>query len=160
MSNAPPSSDELSMPALLRQARHAYASAMRGALADAGFDDIPENGLHVIGGLARRDVDRPMSRLVAELGISKQAASQLVDTLVVRGYLQRDVDADDRRRLTIALTPRGVAAAKLLGASRARVDAALLAQAGPDDVEHTRRTLARLVEIGRELETERARDRP
>jgi DNA-binding MarR family transcriptional regulator len=157
MAKAPPSSDDLSMPVLLRYARNVYASAMRDALSDAGFEDIPENGLHLIGGLARRSVDRPMSQLVAQLGISKQAASQLVDTLVVRGYLRRDVDPDDRRRLTIALTNRGFAAAKVLATSRAKVDAALLARAGPRDLESTRRTLAMLGDMSREPDTEDTR---
>ena len=45
-----------------------------------------------------------------ELGVSKQAAGQLVDTLVLRGYLERSVDPEDRRRLTLTLTERGMAA--------------------------------------------------
>jgi hypothetical protein len=43
--------------------------------------------------------------------VTKQAASQLIDTLVLRGYLDRAVDPEDRRRMTIMLTGRGRAAA-------------------------------------------------
>jgi DNA-binding MarR family transcriptional regulator len=82
----------------------------------AGHDDIPKNGLYVIGGLARETGAHPLSELIEELRLSKQAAGQLVDTLVTRGYLKRDVDSEDRRRLTIALTARGRAAAKVLSA--------------------------------------------
>ena len=40
--------------------------------------------------------------MIGGLGISKQRASQLVDTLVLRGYLTREVNAEDRRRTTIS----------------------------------------------------------
>ena len=49
--NIEPQIEGLVMPALLRHARVTYGSAMRRALADAGYDDIPRNGLWVIGGL-------------------------------------------------------------------------------------------------------------
>jgi len=109
------------MAALLRHARLAYAEAMRSALAAAGYDDIPNNGLYVLGGLAREAEAHPLSELIAQLQLSKQAAGQLVDTLVTRGYLQRDVDGTDRRRLTVGLTDRGRDAARVLAAAGATV---------------------------------------
>jgi DNA-binding MarR family transcriptional regulator len=144
------------MPALLRHARLAYGLAMRDALADAGFDDIPKNGLYVIGGLARQSDAHPLGRLIEELRLSKQAAGQLVDTLVTRDYLTRAVDDDDRRRLMVGLTARGTAAAEILRAAGARVDAELLARIGPEDLAAARRTLLALVAIGRELAAEAA----
>ncbi|MGO9454183.1 MAG: MarR family winged helix-turn-helix transcriptional regulator [Candidatus Binataceae bacterium] len=145
----PPARD-VSMPVLLRHARAAYASAMRAALAKAGYEDIPQNGLYVIGALAPLKDGCPLSQLIGDLRISKQAAGQLVDTLVTRGYLQRDVDTEDRRKLTIALTGRGRAAAKVLGTARATVDAELISRVGPKEVERARRTLSVLVEMGNE----------
>ena len=97
------------IPALLRAARGAYAGAIRRRLLDAGFDDLPRSGPFVLGGMANHGGSA--ADLIRDLGVTKQAASQLVDTLVVRGYLDRHVDADDRRRMTIALTERGRAAA-------------------------------------------------
>jgi DNA-binding MarR family transcriptional regulator len=76
----------------------------RTALDAAGDDDIPKNGLYVIGGLARETGGHPLSQVIEELQLSKQAAGQLVDILVMRGYLKREVDSEDRRRLTIGLT--------------------------------------------------------
>jgi hypothetical protein len=49
---------------------------------------------------------------------------------VTRGYLKRDVDSEDRRRLAIGLTERGRAAAKVLSAAGATIDAALLLRIG------------------------------
>ncbi len=88
--------ENVGIPVLLRHARNTYGSAMRRALADAGYDDIPGNGLYLIGGLALDRADIPLGQLIRELRISKQAAGQLVDTLVTRGYLERSMDKDDR----------------------------------------------------------------
>ena len=55
--------------------------------------------------------DAHLGSLTRELGISKQAVSQLIDTMVMRGYLERTPDAEDRRRMLLHLTPRGRAAA-------------------------------------------------
>jgi DNA-binding MarR family transcriptional regulator len=142
--------EEIALPALLRHARNTYGGAMRKALDEAGYDDIPGNGLYVIGGLALGAEDVPLGQLIKELRISKQAAGQLVDTLVTRGYLERSVDKDDRRKLTVTLTERGKAAAATQGAAREKVDAELLAGVGLDDVNRTRRTLAVLIDIGRQ----------
>jgi DNA-binding MarR family transcriptional regulator len=142
---------EVSMPVLLRHARLAYAAAMRKALDAAGFADLPKNGLYVIGGLAHAAAARPLSRLIEELRLSKQAAGQLVDTLVMRDYLEREVDDEDRRRLTIGLTQRGRAAAAVLAAAGATVDEELRSRIDPKDLERARRTLCALVDIGREM---------
>ncbi|MGC2111729.1 MAG: MarR family transcriptional regulator [Candidatus Korobacteraceae bacterium] len=140
--------EEIALPALLRHARTTYGSAMRKALDQAGYDDIPGNGLYVIGGLALGVPDIPLGQLIKELRISKQAAGQLVDALVMRGYLERSVDKEDRRKLTVTLTERGKAAAATQSAARERVDAELLASVGQEDVNRTRRTLAALIDIG------------
>ena len=142
--------ETIGLPVLLRHARTTYGAAMRKALDEAGYDDIPGNGLYVIGGLALQRDDIPLGELIKQLRISKQAAGQLVDTLVSRGYLERTVAEDDRRKLTIALTDRGKAAAQTQQAAREKVDAELLASVGQDDVTRTRRTLAVLADIGRQ----------
>ncbi len=110
--------EDIVMPALLRHTRTTYGAAMRRALEKAGYDDIPRNGLYVIGGLALGAGDVPLGQLVRELGVSKQAAGQLVDVLVLRGYLERAVDSEDRRKLTVTLTERGRAAAATQAAAR------------------------------------------
>jgi len=144
--------ENIPMPVLLRHARNTYGAAMRRALAEAGYDDIPGNGLYVIGGLALDRADIPLGQLIRELRISKQAAGQLVDTLVTRGYLERAMDKEDRRKLTVNLTECGRAAAATQAAAREKVDAELLASVGQDDVTRTRRTLAVLIDIGHTAE--------
>lgn len=148
--NETPWFDGVVLPALLRHARSTYGRAMRQALEEAGFDDIPGNGLYVIGGLAIDGREIPLGDLIRDLRISKQAAGNLVDALVIRGYLDRTVDKNDRRKLTVTLTERGVAAAAVQAAARESIDAQLMAAVGQDDISRTRRTLAVLIDIGRE----------
>jgi DNA-binding MarR family transcriptional regulator len=91
----------------------------------------------------------PLGRLSKELRVTKQAAGQLVDTLVLRGYLERATDGDDRRKLTVTLTERGRLAAAAQAVARERIDAELLARVGGDAVAFTRKTLAALIDMRR-----------
>jgi DNA-binding MarR family transcriptional regulator len=151
MNETKPDIEKIAMPALLRHARVTYGLTMRKALGDAGFDDIPRNGLYVIGGLALETGEIPLGQLVRELRVSKQAAGQLVDTLVLRGYLERTVDSEDRRKLTVTLTVRGRAAAAAQAAAMGKIDAELISRVGQEDVSRTRRTLAALIDLGCEM---------
>jgi DNA-binding MarR family transcriptional regulator len=124
--------DEVVMPALLRSARGSYAQAVRTHLADEGFDDLPRNGPFVLGGMARFNASA--ADMITGLGVSKQAASQLIDLLVVRGYLTREVDPDDRRRMTISLTERGRGAAKATRSAVDSIDAELATMITPAEL--------------------------
>lgn len=139
---------QVAMPALLRAARRTYGSAIRAAQAEVGCDDVPRNGAYVIGAIARGG--SPLSEIITALGVSKQAAGQLVDTLVARGYLDRSPDAEDRRRLTVTLTERGRAAAAAGRSAVDEVDAQLTERIGADYVAHARVALGILIEIARE----------
>jgi DNA-binding MarR family transcriptional regulator len=135
---------DVSFPALLRGARAAYTKSIGAAMEAGGFDDVPRNGAYVISAIARTGA--PLAEIIRALGVSKQAAGQLVDTLVMRGYLDRSVDPADRRRLTISLTDRGRATAAVIRSAVEAVDAGLLARIGPESVTHARAVLAVLTE--------------
>jgi len=120
---------------------------MRKALEEAGFDDIPGNGLYIIGGLALNREDIPLGHLITGLRLTKQAAGQLVDTLVSRGYLERKTDPEDRRKLTVTLTERGRAAAITQSAAREKLDAELIRRVGQENVDRTRHTLSVLIDM-------------
>jgi DNA-binding MarR family transcriptional regulator len=147
--------DDVAFPALLRGARATYGSAIKEALAEAGCDDVPRNGAFVIGGTARTGA--PLGDIITSLAISKQAAGQLVDTLVARGYLERAVDPNDRRRLTITLTDRGHGAATVIRSAVDAVDADLEGRVGAEYVAHTRATLAALISTTEVTATRRAK---
>ncbi len=138
--------DAMGIPGLLRAARKAYGNAVRDAFAAAGFDDIPRNGAYV---LARtHDNPSPLSALTRELGISKQAVSQLIDTMVMRGYLERREDSEDRRRMLITLTRRGETAARASWEAATAVDTELASRLNPAGVQALRDGLKVLAEMG------------
>ncbi len=137
--------EDIAFPALLRAARSTYAAAIRTALAEIGCGDVPRNGVFVLGSIARNGA--PLGDVIRGLGVSKQAAGQVVDMLVVRGYLERYPDADDRRRTTLSLTERGRVAAATSRDAVERVDAALARRIDPDQIASARAALGALVEV-------------
>ena len=137
--------DDANIPALLRGARGSYAHTIAAFLAEAGCDDLPQNGPFVLGGMANRQASAV--DMIRGLGVTRQAASQLIDTLVVRGYLSREVNPADRRRLNVGLTDRGRAAAAATLAAIAQVDAELAAMITPAELAGLRAGLLALAEI-------------
>ncbi len=112
----------------MRQARDVYRDALRRALESAGCDDIPRNAVSVLDGLDRSAPEpafSPQADVVASLGLSKQAASQLIDTLVLREYLERRNDPVDRRRMEVRLTDRGRTAAIAIQTETDAIEGAL-----------------------------------
>jgi DNA-binding MarR family transcriptional regulator len=143
--------NEIVIPALLRAARGSYAQAVRVSLAAAGFDDMPRNGPYVLGGMSNHGV--ALEDLIRNLRVSKQSASQLIDSLVVRGYLEREVNPEDRRRLIIQLTDRGRAAAAAVEEGVREVDEKLAEMLSAEEITTLRVGLAALADIGDRLET-------
>jgi DNA-binding MarR family transcriptional regulator len=136
---------EVSIPALLRGARGSYAHTISAHLAGAGCDDLPQNGPFVLGGMANHSASAV--DMIRGLGVTRQAASQLIDTLVVRGYLSREVNPADRRRLNIELTERGRGAAEAIAAAIGQVDEELAAMITPAELAGLRAGLTALADI-------------
>ena len=131
---------ELPLAALLRLARNTLARRIRSALEDAGYDDLPANGEYVISATSVAGV--PLAAIIDQLGLSKQASGHLVDLLVVRGYLDRHVDPDDRRRLVLSPTDRGTDAARVIRTAADGLEVDLVATVGAAEVQAARRVLA------------------
>jgi DNA-binding MarR family transcriptional regulator/catechol 2,3-dioxygenase-like lactoylglutathione lyase family enzyme len=136
---------DYSTPTLMRAARGAYAQSIRARLHAIGVDDLPRNGVFVLAGID--PTGGPRQDLPTGLGVSKQAVSQVIDVLVNRGYLTRNPDPGDRRRISLELTGRGqeVVDAALHGVED--VDQRLLERVSADQVEAMRVVLATLAEI-------------
>jgi DNA-binding MarR family transcriptional regulator len=131
------------LPALLRGARTAFAQTVRRALAEAGLDDLPPNGPYVVAAVS--GTGAPLGSVIRQLGVSKQAGGQLVDALVVRGYLERRIDPVDRRRHLLRLTPRGEEAAAAVRGAVTSVERRLEERLGRQRVADARLVLAELV---------------
>ena len=139
------STDAATIPGLLRAARGSYGHAIAAHLAAAGFEDVPRNGPFVLGGMVNQGVSA--LEMTRGLDVSKQAASQLIDTLVLRGYLTRQTNPQDRRRMLIELTERGRAAAAAIHAAVAEIDAELSRMVAPEHLAGLRAGLTALAEI-------------
>ncbi|HEY7966841.1 MAG TPA: MarR family transcriptional regulator [Solirubrobacteraceae bacterium] len=148
--------DDVPLPALLRHARFAYSISVRQELAAAGFDDLPANGPYVLGGLVNRGGSA--AELIRQLGVSKQAASRLVDALVANGYLERSGDPEDRRRTILTATERGEAAAGATSAGVAEVDQRLERTLGQPALAALREGLVALIDVADELRGDLAAD--
>lgn len=132
-------------PALLRASRGAYAIGIRRELGRVGFDDVPPNAPYVLGGISHQG--QSASNLVRQLGISKQSTSQLIETLVERGYLERADVPHDRRRVDLTLTSRGRAAAAAVRRGVETVDDALRSSLTPEQHDGLRAGLIALCDI-------------
>ena len=137
--------DPSDIPALLRGARGSYGNTIAAMLAGAGFEDLPGNGPFVLGGMANHGGSAV--ELIRGLGVSRQAASQLIDTLVLRGYLDRHINPDDRRRMDIELTERGRAAATVVRSAVTQVDQQLQTALTPTQFAGLRAGLAAMATI-------------
>jgi DNA-binding MarR family transcriptional regulator len=116
----------------------------RAALAEAGFDDLPRNGAFMLAWLVHTG---NLGHVASALGVSKQAVSQLIDTMVLRGYLEREVDPNDRRRMIVTPTARGEAAERAAARAADRVDAELGNRIGPEGLAALRSGLIALADL-------------
>jgi DNA-binding MarR family transcriptional regulator len=116
------------------------------------MEDMPPNGPFVLGGIGNRG--QPLGAIVQRLRVTKQAASELVDALVLRGYLSRTPDPDDRRRVNVALTERGHEAADAVLAGVLAVDRELAERVGVAGLEQLRAGLLSLCDIRDRMESE------
>ena len=102
----PPAPDPQALSWLLRRAVRRYAAPVAEALDGAGFGDLPQRGVWAVSALAQSKPGLSGRDLVNRMGISKQAVSQLVESLVAMGYVARRPAPDDRRRTLLQLTTR------------------------------------------------------
>ncbi|WP_158886390.1 MarR family winged helix-turn-helix transcriptional regulator [Amycolatopsis anabasis] len=94
------------LPALLALTFRAVLDQIHEQLAAEGFADVrPAHGF-AFQYLSHRDGATAVE-LGDHLGITKQAAVQLVDELVKRGYVERRPHPTDRRSRLVSLTARG-----------------------------------------------------
>ncbi len=143
----PSALDRVPLPALLLATRGTYTNAIRAAQARVGLRDVPPSGEFILS--AMEWSGSSIESVVRFLGVTKQAVSQAVDTLVVRGYLERGRDPGDRRRVQLTLTSRGHAAGRAARSAIEQVDRELLARVGARNVAGARATLRALLDIKR-----------
>jgi DNA-binding MarR family transcriptional regulator len=138
--------DDVPLSALLRSAQDTYADAVDLALATAGYDDLPRSGSFIVSAMNWSNAS--LEAVIRWMGVSKQAVSQSVDSLVVRGYLERVHDSHDRRKVNLVLTERGKGAGDAARSAIEGVDKRLRSRVGRGRIRQARETLAALVLMG------------
>lgn len=81
--------------------------AIQAAIQAQGFAEV--RPIHGFAFTCLAAGDATAGQLAAYLGVTKQAAAQLVDRLVRDGFAARVAHPDDRRARLISLTPRALA---------------------------------------------------
>jgi DNA-binding MarR family transcriptional regulator len=137
-----------SIPELMRVARGSYKRAVDVQLGAAGFEDLPTASGYLLAYLANDEESIPEK--IDGLGIRQREFRQLVDTLVLRGYITREIDSTDGR-VSLALTERGRAANEASFEGCTYVDRELERRLSEAEMAGLRRGLAVLGEIKQSL---------
>lgn len=131
-----------SLPWLLRRVNQQYRSAIRQSLEVVGVGELPQPGYWALMVLVRGGTDA--GDLMDEMGVSKQAVSKLVETLVGAGFVARKPNASDRRRSDLSLTAKGRKAARVIGKSVRRTEESFANELGSKPFADLVQMLARL----------------
>ena len=95
--------------------------------------------------LAARDEPTSSSAIAALMGMSKQAASKLIDSMVDAGYVERATGATDRRQRPVVLTARGRRLLDEVEDIYRELEARWAAVIGDGELEHLRSLLTRVL---------------
>ncbi|WKG10733.1 MarR family transcriptional regulator [Nocardia sp. PE-7] len=124
------------LPLLLLAAAAEVTQAVHAGVTAAGFTDV--RSTHGFAFVRMAPDGATVGEIAEHLGVTKQAASQLVDELVTKGYADRNPHPRDARARLITLTDRGWACTRAADAALAEftqtwsdtLGAATLAQVG------------------------------
>jgi DNA-binding MarR family transcriptional regulator len=133
----PPTEPDFAL--LVTAASRAVADGLGGAHRGAGFGWMKPQYGFVLRALG--DEGLRLTELAERLGISKQAALQIVDEMDERGLIVRETSTEDRRAKAIRVTPKGQAVSRTaLDASRG-MERRLRREFGSDAVSACREVL-------------------
>ncbi|GAA2236862.1 MULTISPECIES: MarR family winged helix-turn-helix transcriptional regulator [Kitasatospora] len=144
---AAPETVALSLPPLLLSLAADLVRAIDDGVRERGFDDVrPAHGF----AFARLAPDgASVGELAEHLGVTKQAASQLVEELVRKGYVERRPHPGDARARLVVLTERGWACTRAADRAAAEAVRPWAAVLGEERLRGLRDDLARLAPSGR-----------
>ena len=132
------------LPWLLRRTSQRYRTAIDDSLSKRGLEELPQPGYWALMILSRGSSDA--GQLITELGVSKQAVSRLVDTLVTLGFVDRMPNALDRRRSDLRLSNNGRQAAELIGEAVRTMNETLAGELGSERLDDLVQMLTQLTQ--------------
>ena len=139
--------DLLHLPVLLLSATRALVDGIDAGVRARGFTDLrPAHGF----AFTRLAGDgATVGQLAEHLDVTKQAASQMVEELVAKGYVERRPHPDDARARLIVLTPKGWACTRAAEEAAVELLRPWADVLGPDRLATLQADLARLATPGR-----------
>lgn len=136
--------DDIPLARLLALSYNWMIDHLHERLEAMGWEGIrPAYGFHL---LALREVPLTATELARRLGVSKQAASKLADSMVDQGLLERRADAADGRHRLLALAPRGRALLDDVERVYAELEREWAGVIGDTALSQTRQRLARALD--------------
>jgi DNA-binding MarR family transcriptional regulator len=143
---------------LITAANRCVADRLVDAVASVGGDRMRPSFGFVLRAVAAEEPS--VSRLAELLGVTKQAASRLVDDMVTLGFLQRSDSPGDRRQKRLHLSPTGERIRARAHAESREMEEELRRRFGDAQVDGLRQLLIHFVEChggGDELAARRSR---
>ena len=95
-----------------------------------------------------------LSELNKQLCVTKAALSQMANHMEEKGFLTREINKSNRRKVTITLTPEGHEAIKEADVEFDRIFTEFLSRLGDDDANELVRLFNRFANIADELDQE------
>ncbi|MFC3990298.1 MarR family winged helix-turn-helix transcriptional regulator [Actinoplanes siamensis] len=139
--------DLLDLPVLLLGAASALVDGINAGIRARGFTDLrPAHGFAFVR-LAPSGAT--VVELAEHLGVTKQAASQMADELVRKGYVARRPHPSDARARLLTLTERGWACTRAADEAASEVLRPWADALGADQVAAVRAALSALTVPGR-----------
>jgi len=139
--------DELALTALLLGAASTLVEKIHAGIVRRGFDDLRPTHGFVFALLAPHGATG--TEIAEHLGVTKQAASQLVEELVAKGYVERRPHPSDARARLVVLTPRGWACTRAADEAAADAVGAWIDVLGQERITALVADLHRVVRPGR-----------
>jgi DNA-binding MarR family transcriptional regulator len=139
--------DLLDLPVLLLSAARALVDGINAGVRARGFTDLrPAHGF----AFARLSAGgATVGQLAEHLDVTKQAASQMVEELVTKGYVERRPHPQDARARLIVLTAKGWACTRAADEAAAELLRPWADALGPDRLTALRADLSRIATPGR-----------
>lgn len=120
--------------------RRAYSGGSRFSSRHYGMSFMQASVLMML----MHEHDQTIGQLAMNLGISKSAMSQLLEGLIERGFVERQVSLDDRRVAYAKLTEKGVEHLKQVRREGMREMMQLFDRLDEDEITHIERITEKL----------------
>lgn len=121
--------------------------------------DVSMGEIVVMNGIAKNasglEQNISVSDIQNNLYITKPAVSQMLNSLEKKGYISREIDTNDRRKILVALTPKGQDIVKSMREYFNNMLSEIIDRLGEDNTIQLIELFNRFADISEELKSEK-----